>query len=441
MDLIGSAACQHTKFLKAVINSELPLENEDLLKKLYNVYKEKGKLPTVEAISRIFDVKIDVVTEEDLPLAWLELKELGRDWFNERVLDCKDEAEITALKKICFKDYSSTVENIEVISSAADIMRELDDVFSKEDTITTGFHNIDLALAGGWIAGENYCIVAPSGVGKSIWLTNIARTHLAKGDTVLYFTTEMSVKQTKQRLYKSWANKSDKDEIGVFVQKNTGTALNLVCVKVEPGTTTVDDIEETIKEGGWKPNIIIIDYMDELKATEKTPNEYEKYKILGTDLKRLAERFDCPLVTASQTNRSASENGATKSFVGLESIGDSWNKVKAMSGIFTVVQDEPMQRDKDGIGYFKLCLQKSRYSGKMDTYFKINYNTMRIVDYDESTYENDRNREINNKKKNENTWKPSTFKEDQTSKAHDAGFMTDPDEVIRGLADYKKKRV
>ena len=443
---IYDAALQHQDILKILVETELPIEDEGgILRSLHRILTKSGRLPSIERIESVYGIEAERIPEGDLGLVHDQIQQMALEFFQIKVQDAKNLEEVEALKKKYLTNLDQEAEEeVKVYSSLGDIAQELDDIFQEEDTVKSGFPSIDATLGGGMVPGETYCFVAPSGVGKSIWLINLARTFINQEKNVVFVSTEMNNQQVKQRLLRSLTDKADKDEIKARLPFLKGLGFNFLPIKVEPNVVDVDGLERMVRETGFTPDVLIIDYMDELRATEKTPSEYEKYKILGSDLKRLAERFECPLITASQTNRSAFENGATKGFVGLESIGDSWNKVKAMSGIFTVIQDQtmqPVENRKNGhkVGAFRLSLQKSRFSGKGDIEFTIDYNTMHIYEgielYYSLTLQHRDNKEIDESKENGYVLRyiPSSLKQFFSN-------LKDTDNYMLELKELKKEK-
>lgn len=357
---------------------------------MYEGYKAGKKLTEEQLIKLmkkdnveddvIFDTIAYDVEDFDARMIIDELRKETTELVLEKAYDLVNSGKLNSAEDLVslYNKYVPSIEKKEedeiVLNSVDNIYSTLDDVFTDEAHIPSGWNNVD-KLSGGWYIGDTHCIVAGSGIGKSIILANIARRQIELGNSVLYISTEMNKKQQLQRIYRSYFNAQNEDEIKARLPLFKGQSFPLSVIKVHPNSVTTLDIKKMAE--GKKFDILIIDYMDELKATEKTKDEYEKHRILGTDLKRLAEELNVPLITASQTNRSTIEGGATKSYVGLESIGDSWNKVKALSFVYTVVQTASMKQE-DGLSGYVLSLQKSRYTGKGDVAFSINYKTMRM---------------------------------------------------------------
>lgn len=305
----------------------------------------------------------------------------------------KEAIEISDVLKI-WKDnvfeYETKIENRGNVGSAGDIYRMLIQIEEDETRrIASGYSGIDEVLGGGWRAGSTYCVMGLTGIGKSIFLTNFAgNLWKSQKQNVLYITTEMNHRQTFDRVFRSSFGCESIGEIRDILVRNKGEPLggdNLEVIKVHPNDTTCTDIQNEIEELVWKPDVILIDYFDEIRSSERSvANEYEKHGIVAADLKKLAEVNDCPVITATQTNRSAAgEKGGTKAFVGMESIADSHKKVRTLDVLFSIIQEPYMKKENSDGGYYNLLVVKNRYgrNNKMIP-FSINYASMRIDECD-----------------------------------------------------------
>ena len=287
-------------------------------------------------------------------------------------------------------EYEAKVENRCNVGSVGDIYRVLVQIEEDETRkIASGYSGIDEVLGGGWRAGSTYCVMGLTGIGKSIFLTNFAGAlWKLQRLNVLYITTEMNHKQTFDRIFRSSFNCESTGEIRDILVRNKNEHIggeNLEVIKVHPNDTSCTDIQNEIDELGWTPDVVLIDYFDEIRSSERSiANEYEKHGIVAADLKKLAEVNDCPVITATQTNRSAAgEKGGTKAFVGMESIADSHKKVRTLDVLFSIIQEPYMKREGCDGGYYNLLVVKNRYGRNNRTIpFSINYASMRLDECD-----------------------------------------------------------
>lgn len=373
-----------------------------LLKSIQKVWKKTGSLPSKESVlSLIKDEKLKASFEEAYTLSESDVelfksdiienqKLLFRSYLVEASLNDSLDVDPQSLKKqwdkiVSFKE--TEIENEYQVSTVNDMFNIIKDIQldDEEAKIPTGYTQLD-DIVGGWKDGSTYCVMGLSGVGKSIFLANFAsKLWYKNGSDILYISTEMNHKQTYDRILRSSldATKSTiSDELLKLKQLGQTSWGKIKVVKIHPNDQTCEDIQNIINNLDWKPRAIIIDYFDEIRASDKTVSEYEKHGVVASDMKKLAEVNQCPVLTATQTNRGgASDKGSgTKEFMGQGDISDSHKKVRTLDVLFGIIQTASMLSD-DGTGEYQLQTIKNRY-GKTGvlSYFNINYHTMRITE-------------------------------------------------------------
>ena len=77
---------------------------------------------------------------------------------------------------------------------------------------------------------------------------------------------------------------------------------------------------------------IIIDYADLLRPKRDLREKRHELETIYEELRGLAQEFECPIYTASQTNRS----GLNAEVITMESISEAFNKCFVADFIFTV---------------------------------------------------------------------------------------------------------
>ena len=112
--------------------------------------------------------------------------------------------------------------------------------------------------------------------------------------------------------------------------------------------------------------MIIVDYGDIMKPTRRYNSRYDEQGTIFQELRGLAQEFNVPVLTATQTNRGA----VSKDVIGQEDLGDSYDKARILDALFTLIQSKEDKED----GIFKIYSAKVRNgaSGKLYGY-KIDY--------------------------------------------------------------------
>ena len=100
-------------------------------------------------------------------------------------------------------------------------------------------------------------------------------------------------------------------------------------------------------------------------------NSYERVKHVSEQLRALSYTFECPIVTATQINRS----GINENNPGVENISESIGLAATADVIMSIWQDEG---DVD-LGVIRLGMMKNRYGQNFgSTAMSIDYSTLTL---------------------------------------------------------------
>ena len=89
---------------------------------------------------------------------------------------------------------------------------------------------------------------------------------------------------------------------------------------------------EKLRFTGFEPDLICVDYGDLLSPISAYKEKRIELETIYEDLRGMAQEFECPVWTASQTNRS----GLNAEVVTMESISEAFNKCFVADFIFTL---------------------------------------------------------------------------------------------------------
>jgi replicative DNA helicase len=209
----------------------------------------------------------------------------------------------------------------------------------KRDTVETGWGVLDEVMGGGLGPGELGVVVAPSGVGKTWWLSAIGAAAVKAGKTVVHYTLELSENYVGQRYdtiftHIPTVNHQDrKDEISDKIGKLKG---KLLIKYFPPKGVTTRKLEAHIDKmiaSGHKPDLIIIDYADlMLTNSGRVENTYAEQGGIYIDLRGMGGEYGIPIWTASQTQRSAIDSDVIEA----DKIADSYAKVMNADFIISI---------------------------------------------------------------------------------------------------------
>jgi replicative DNA helicase len=294
---------------------------QTVIEQLKNVYTQVGAddLPYVKKEYLTFAKNQKV---KDALLKSVDLLKAGN---YDKIIDTMMAASKVGVESDLGLDY---IENFESI---------LEDV--KRDSCSTGWSVIDELMDGGLGPGELGVVMAPSGIGKSWFLSKIACAALQNGLDVLHYTLELSESYVGQRYTTILTNigtadqKMRKDEIIRKIKQVPGR----VRIKYYPpqfaSAKTIAAHVEKVRQIGFNPKLIIIDYADLLKSGNGGRDGlYAELGGIYEELRGLSGETQIPVWTATQTNRAAIDHEVIQA----DSVGDSYKKVQTADFIMSV---------------------------------------------------------------------------------------------------------
>ncbi len=223
----------------------------------------------------------------------------------------------------------------------------------QRDPITTGWKEIDAICKGGLGNGELGVVIAPTGAGKSMALVHLGAQAVKLGKTVIHYTLEMAETSIAGR-YDSCITGLKLKEMFQFKEQIHERVKDIegnVIIKEYPTksatTTTIKNHLERIKSRGIKVDMIIVDYADLLRPVINRRSNEKRHDLesIYEELRGLSQVFECPIWTASQTNRS----GLNAEIVTMEAISEAFNKCFVADFICTIsrtVEDKKVNKGR-----------------------------------------------------------------------------------------------
>lgn len=228
----------------------------------------------------------------------------------------------------------------------------------------TPFETLNEALDGGLAHKEMAMVVAPPGVGKSLFLANQAARSVLDGHNVLYVSLEMAEDRVAQRLDSIFtriqqcelSNRvEDIEERLNIISKQWEDRGKLVVKEFPTKRLSVTGLRAFLNQlknyEDFTPDVIIVDYL-ELMKTDREMAEYQGQERLAQELRGVASEYGCLVWTATQTNR----EGKKVNIITDAELADSYGKIRVCDLVFSINQTE-QEFDK---GSARLYLMKSR---------------------------------------------------------------------------------
>lgn len=262
----------------------------------------------------------------------------------------------------------------------------IDELNREEPCIRTGWKWLDHKLGGG--LAENgralYVFAGETNVGKSIFLGNIATSVALQGKNVLLVSLEMSEMMYARRLSSSITSipiSHLKQESQTLKQQMSQILLSkkpkIIIKEFPPSTLTPHQLKGFVKklvQKGIHIDLIVLDYLNLLHSPVGN-NSYERVLYSAQQVRAISYELNCPIVSATQLNRS----GFNIDNPGLETISESIGLATTADAIISIWQKE---EDKE-LGIINLGMSKNRFGPNFGSIaLKVDYNTLTITEDD-----------------------------------------------------------
>ena len=264
-----------------------------------------------------------------------------------------------------------------------DIDLLIDDLNTEQSFIPSKWEWLDDTLGGGFLESGKalYVFAGETNIGKSIFLGNIAHNIASQGKNVLLVTLEMSELLYAQRICSN-ATKIPMKELrqnGPSIKNAISRENGKVFIKeFPPATITPNQLKAFIKkfgEQGIKLDAIVLDYLNLLHSTVGN-NSYERIKNVTEQVRAMSYMFECPIISATQLNRSGFDQDNPE----LATISESIGLAATADVIASIYQNE---EDRE-LGIIRLGMMKNRYGMRGTTQaMRIDYSTLTIEQADD----------------------------------------------------------
>ena len=272
------------------------------------------------------------------------IKEVSIDFCKKQVLKEAILKSIPLLKRSSFEDVQKLINEAMKLGSDNDFGYHYIKDFQKRfelkarNSVSTGWKIIDNLCKGGLGSGELGVVIAPTGAGKSMALVHLGAQAVKEGKTVIHYTLELQDVVVASR-YDSCITGlplqdvfHKKEEIYEEIKDIEGQLIIKEYPTKSASVETIKNHLERLRTTGTSVNLIIVDYGDLLRA--KTPQDEKRHQLesIYEELRGIAQEYECPLWTASQTNRS----GLNAEVITMESISEAFNKCFVSDFIFSI---------------------------------------------------------------------------------------------------------
>jgi len=245
--------------------------------------------------------------------------------------------------------------------------------------------SLNKSLEGGLGQKELAMVIAPPGVGKSLWLVNQAVESMIEGRKVLYVSLEMSEDKIAQRFDSVMTLVPQAHLKDPSAQLKVGERLSIfrtnfpdsqLMIKEFPtGTINVNGLRALLVQlrnyEEFVPDVIVVDYLELMRPIREGQHEYQAQQRIAEELRGLAMELKVLMWTATQTNR---QGRAVKIITDAE-LGDSYGKIRTCDFAVSLNQNE----EEFDTGTMRAYVVKSRNGRpRFSVPMKIDYNILRM---------------------------------------------------------------
>ena len=328
------------------------------VKKILQYRQKYGTHPTYKLMLTIFRAEMDnenEATQKQVRDYFARIYKTdvdGKGYIKETSLDfCRKQKIkesmlrcVPLLEKLSFDEISKEINNALILGSdnnfGHDYLIDFEErfKFKARGAVTTGWQEVDDLCKGGLGKGELGVVIAPTGAGKSMVLVHLGAAAVKLGKTVVHYTLELGDTVVASR-YDSCITGYPLSDLHTFKDSIYEAVKNLpgkLIIKEYPtksaSTKTIRNHLEKLRKRGHVPGLIIVDYGDLLRPISIQREKRNELESIYEEMRAIAQEFECPAWTASQTKRS----GLNAEVITMESISEAFNKCFVADFIFSV---------------------------------------------------------------------------------------------------------
>ena len=391
------------------------------LKNIIVFYDKYGNIPSIKTIHALTKKYVEKYPDSEVTLADVQL--LLNEVTNLN-LNLSDDVINANLKEYIRRNafYNSLYDNAELLEKSPDNYEKVVDKclenFDKVQKIT--FNDTDLGLdyfnneamqqhwdyiknpaakiKTGWDSLDSYTnggvlkdgkmlalFMAQAGLGKSVFLSNMAVNFLKQNLGVVVISLEMSQDVYAQR-FDAHISKKNINRLG----ENANDAMekiknfymqfprsSLYLKEYPPRSICSKDIEQyldNLRNAGKNFDVVIVDYLNLVLPNHRTDSMFKDGLAVSEELRALSYKFKCPVISAVQSNT----EGMNSQEIDMQNVSESRGIVHTTDALFALYQ---LDEDREN-GIINLKVVKNRLGGMIGKHasFKLDPETLILAD-------------------------------------------------------------
>jgi replicative DNA helicase len=305
------------------------------------------------------------------------------------------------LFKVAYEERAEDFRDLaSILEAEVDRLEKVAKSDSRITGVPSGFHDLD-AITGGFQPGNLIIVAARPAMGKSGLVANIAE-HVAVRENrpVAFFSLEMSEMELAQRLIAKTAKiPSDKLRKGMVGDRDWSRVLT-ACNRLEKAPLWIDESSDLgildlrakarrlhsaeIRAGRGGLALIIVDYIQLMRAEDPRVNRVEQVGQMSRGLKLVARELQVPVIALSQLSRAPEQRGPRDRRPLLSDLRESGNLEQDADMVTFIYREDYYRRTDESLseeersafkGLAELIVRKNRNGpiGTVELAFNENF--------------------------------------------------------------------
>jgi len=367
----GGKSKQQFDMLLKQLKIDFPPEGKEAVQVHLQTIKKSYKLEQYEGI---FERAMNIISKQkQTPLA-IDLSQVER-YIEKSLYDLEDQIGEEEAKTMNLKEgYEYLLQKMKEAMTA-----------KEEESVTSGYPELDSVLSGGFKKGTFSMIAARPGMGKTVIMLNMAIEAAKQGKRVLFLSLEMNLLQCFQRILSKLADISGKKiQQPKFMNSEDWTKLEKAGKDIEDlyeetfwieeiVNLTVPQMEKKVKlyKKKYNVDIVYVDYAQIMLTKEgKEPNEQSDFAQISGALRRASKSQNVAIVVGSQLNRKVEERPNKRPM--MSDIRNSGAFEQDAGVIIGLYRDAVYNEDTDTPNVLEMIFVKNRF-GKANGILKFDY--------------------------------------------------------------------
>lgn len=227
-----------------------------------------------------------------------------------------------------------------------------------------------------------FLFMGQAGLGKSLFLSNLAVNYLRQGLSVVVVSLEMSQDVYAQRFDAHISTNEINhlkdtmfdscEKIKKFYKDHQGA--NLYIKEYPPRSIRTSDIEiylENLQLAGKKFDVVIVDYLNLVLPRVHSDNMYKDGLSVSEELRALSYKFGVPVISAVQANT----EGMNNEHIDMNNISESRGIAHTCDALFALFQ---MPEDREN-GIINVRINKNRLGGMVGKVIPMKINSENLI--------------------------------------------------------------